>query len=153
MTALQTTEKTPVPPVAEFTSTLGRLNHALERASRRLEADSGVTAQQRALIRCIGKYPGMTLGQLATQVHVDPATVSVAIDRLEQRGLVERRRADRDRRRVMLGLTAAGRAIDGGGTAPSERALERLFETMPTTDLDCAQRVLASLAGLIEREL
>jgi MarR family transcriptional regulator, organic hydroperoxide resistance regulator len=140
-------------PMAEFMRTLWQLNHVLERASRRMESQSGVTAQQRMIIRCVGKYPGMTAGQLATHLHVDAGTVSAAIDRLEQKGLLERRKAQRDRRRVMLGLTAAGRAVDASAPGPTEQALNGLLQTAESQDVDCARRVLSSLSNLIERTL
>lgn len=50
---------------------LWRLNDALEQVSRRMEATSGVTAQQRMMLRWIAKYPGMTASQLAAQFHLD----------------------------------------------------------------------------------
>ena len=140
-------------PAAEFLRALWRLNHVFERASRRMESASGVTAQQRMIIRCVGKYPGMTAGQLAAHFHVDPGTVSAAIARLEEKGLVERRRTERDRRRVMLGLTAAGRAIDADVTGPVQAALAALFETAPSEEVACVRRILTALSTSIERAL
>jgi DNA-binding MarR family transcriptional regulator len=118
-----------------------------------MESNTGVTAQQRMIIRCVGKYPGMTAGQLAAHFHVDPGTVSAAIDRLEQRGLVERRRTERDKRRVTLWLTSAGRAIDADVTGPIEAALAALFETAPSEEVACTRRVLTALSTSIERVL
>ena len=152
-TAPELPEQLSLGPPAELMRTLWQLNHVLERASRRLESVSGVTAQQRMIIRCIGKYPGMTAGQLATHFHLDPGTVSVAIDRLEEKGLVERRRTERDRRRVMLGLTAEGRAIDAAVVGPAERAFGDLLEKAESADVASTHRVLALLADLIESAL
>jgi DNA-binding MarR family transcriptional regulator len=105
------------------------------------------------IIRCIGKYPGMTAGQLATHFHLDPGTVSAAIDRLEEKSLVERRRTERDRRRVMLGLTAEGRAVDAAVVGPAERAFSDLLEKAESADVASTHRVLALLAELVESAL
>lgn len=138
-------------PTVEFMRTLWRLNHGLERLSRRMEAAWGVTAQQRLIIRCIGKYPGMTAGQLARQFHLDAGTVSTSLARLERKGLVQRRRAERDRRRLTLGLTAAGRSVDQvAGTL--EHAVAALLKTSSGDDVSATRRILDTLTALLEAE-
>jgi DNA-binding MarR family transcriptional regulator len=138
-------------PTVEFMRTLWRLNHGLERLSRRMEAAWGVTAQQRLIIRCIGKFPGMTAGQLARQFHLDAGTVSTSLARLERKGLVQRRRAERDRRRLTLGLTAAGRSVDQvAGTL--EHAVAALLKTSSGDDVAATRRVLDTLTALLEAE-
>jgi DNA-binding MarR family transcriptional regulator len=138
-------------PNVEFMRTLWQLNHALERSSRRMEAEWGVTAQQRMIIRCVGKYPGMTASQLARHFHLDAGTVSTALGRLERKGLLERRRAPRDRRRLTLGLTADGRAIDReAGTL--ENAVAKLLETSAEGEVSCTRRVLEMLSELLDLE-
>jgi DNA-binding MarR family transcriptional regulator len=139
-------------PDMDFMRSLWRLNHAFERLSRRMVANFGVTAQQRMIIRCVGKYPGMTATQLARHFHLDPGTVSTALARLERKGLVERRRAARDRRRLTLGLTAAGRSVDRvAGT--SERAFERLLAAENARDIARSGRVLDAYSELLDREV
>jgi DNA-binding MarR family transcriptional regulator len=138
-------------PTVEFMRHLWRLNHALERFSRRMEASWGVTAQQRMIVRCVGRYPGITANQLARQLHVDAGTISAALGRLERKGLLERRRADRDRRRLTLGLTAEGRGIDQVAGS-LERAVESLLEVSSAEDLSSTRRILESLTMLLEAE-
>ena len=135
----------------EFLRSLWRLNHALERMSRGMESAVGVTAQQRLMIRCVGKYPGITASQLAAQFYLDAGTVSTALGRLESKGLLERRRGQRDKRRVTLGLTAAGRAVDKEVAAPVEQAVEALLGSMSAGDVTCTRRVLGTLADLLEK--
>jgi DNA-binding MarR family transcriptional regulator len=134
----------------ELMRCLWRLNHSLERASRRTEAAFGVTIQQRMIVRSVGRYPGMTMSQLARHFHLDPGTVSVAVNRLEQKGLLERRRTQRDRRRVTLGLTASGRALDGEAGGLIERVFETLASSVSPEDIGSARRVLEQLALLID---
>ncbi len=131
---------------------LWRLNHALEQVSRRMEATSGVTAQQRMMLRWIAKYPGMTASQLAAQFHLDGGTISSALSRLEGKGLLERGRDHRDHRRVTLGLTAAGREIDRVVSGSVDRALETLVATQSSADLERTSVVLRTLADLLEGE-
>jgi DNA-binding MarR family transcriptional regulator len=112
----------PLGSALAFLGRLWRLNHALERLSARMDRSLGVTAQQRFIIRCVGKYPGITAGALARVLHLDPGTVTAALHRLEAKGHVERRRDDRDRRRVTLGLTRAGIDLDRATSGTARRA-------------------------------
>lgn len=140
----------PLEPAIGFMRRLWRLNHALERLSSRMESSLGVTAQQRMIVRCVGKFPGITAGQLATQLHADPGTISTALARLERRGLVARRRDPRDKRRVALGLTAAGRALDRPAEGTVEAAVERLLATTDEASLRRTEQVLVALTDLLE---
>lgn len=57
------------------------------------------------LTRC-GALPAATL---ARELHLDPAAVTRALDRLEAKQLIQRQRSSSDRRVVMVDLTDAGR--------------------------------------------
>lgn len=142
----------PLSPALGFVRKIWQLNHAVEHLSKRMEAAHGVTAQQRMIIRLVGKYPGMTAGQLSEQLHLDPGTVSAALRRLESKGLLSRRADTRDKRRVVLGLPAAGRMLDKPTTGTVEWVLERLLEKSSKEDIDVASRVLQELVSALEAE-
>jgi DNA-binding MarR family transcriptional regulator len=139
----------PLGPALEFLRRLWRLDQALERLSTRMEKRLGVTAQQRLIVRCLGKYPGLTAGHLANLLHVDPGTVSVSLKRLERKGLLKRHVDPRDQRRVSLGLTAKGRAVDRPAQGTLEDAVERLLERTPEADLASMATILEQLTGLL----
>lgn len=50
-------------------------------------------------------------GALAELLHCDPSNVTLLVDRLTDRGLVESRTDSRDRRMKMIALTPAGEAV------------------------------------------
>jgi len=143
----------PLGPALDFLQRLWQLNHALEKLSSRMERRLGVTAQQRLILRCVGKYPGMTAGQLAGLLHVDPGTVSAALRRLESKGLLERRRDPRDKRRASLGLTAKGRAMDRPAEGTVEGAVERLLESARADELASMVKIVDQLTSLLGEEL
>lgn len=143
----------PLGPALDFLQRLWQLNHALERVSGRMEQRIGVTAQQRLMLRCVGKYPGMTAGQLATLLHVDPGTVSATLSRLENKGLLLRRRDPRDKRRVSLGLTAKGRALDHPAVGTVEGAVERLLASVPEDQLRTMEDVVDRLTRFLHDQL
>lgn len=143
----------PLGPALDFMQRIWQLNHALERLSSRMLKQLGITAQQRLVLRCVGKYPGLTSGQLASLLHVDPGTTSAALNRLEARGLLERRRHPRDQRRSVLGLTAAGRALDQPADGTVEHAVDRLLAGAPAGQLAATHAILERLTALLEAEL
>ncbi|MFN9808356.1 MAG: MarR family transcriptional regulator [Deltaproteobacteria bacterium] len=91
----------PAPPLATPALDLMRLllhvGHGLERLSLRMESRLGVTAQQRLVLRLIGRHPGITPGRLAERLHLDPGTISAIVRRLEAKKLVRRGSDPRDR--------------------------------------------------------
>ena len=136
----------------EFLQCLWRTSHAMERRSRRMEKAIGVTAPQRLVLRFLGRFPGVTAGQLAQALHVDPGTLSASLRRLEGRGLVERRRDPADTRRVTLGLTKLGRELDGARTGTVEAAADALLADASPRDLAATVRVLDRFAEILLAE-
>lgn len=142
----------PLGPPLELLRRIWRLNHAIELASTRMERALGVSASQRFVIRCVGRYPGMTAGRLASLLHVDRGTVSTALNRLEEKGLLVRRKDPRDGRRVTLGLTAQGRALDRPTEGTVEDAVDRLLRTAGADEVVTMTALLERLSALLEDE-
>jgi DNA-binding MarR family transcriptional regulator len=146
-------EDFPLSPSLQFLQRLWRLNHALERLSLRMDKQFGITAQQRLIIRCVGAYPGMTAGHLAGVLNVDPGTVSSALRRLEQRGLLERRRDPTDSRRAFLGLTGKGRALDMPAVGTVEAAVDELLREASQGEIRIVLSALERLSSLVDGKL
>jgi DNA-binding MarR family transcriptional regulator len=132
-----------------FLQCLWRTSHAIERRSRRMERTLGVTAPQRLVLRLLGRFPGITAGQLARSLHVDPGTLSASLRRLEARGLIERRRDPLDSRRVTVGLTRQGRELDVPRQNTIEAAADALLAGTSPRDLAATVRVLDRFSELL----
>jgi DNA-binding MarR family transcriptional regulator len=65
----------------------------------------GVNRTDGRCLDIVDQRPGITAGELADAVGLSPGAVTTVLDRLERRGLVERRRDPNDRRRVVVELT------------------------------------------------
>ena len=140
----------PLGPALDFLRRLWRLNHALEKLSNRMDQRLGVTAQQRLVIRCVGKYPGLTAGQLAQLLHIDPGTASATLNRLEEKRMIERRRDPRDKRRVALGLTERGRRIDRPTEGTVEDAAARMLDEVGVAEAAGVTAMLERFTMLLE---
>ncbi len=111
-----------------------------------MERTLGVTGPQRLVIRLVGRFPGVSAGQLAEVMSVHPSTMTGILRRLEARGLVQRRVDARDRRRLFLGLTAAGRELNVTESGTVEAAVDRVIHSLPEKRIAAAREVLATLA-------
>ena len=67
-----------------------------------------LTSVQFAALDAVAQQPGVDQASLAATISFDRATIGGVIDRLEQKGLVERAVSAQDRRARQLQLTAAG---------------------------------------------
>lgn len=137
-------------PALEFMRSIWRLSHALELTSGLMERSLGITAQQRMVIRCLGKQPGISPSQLASLLHLDRSTISTALNRMERDGLLTRRADENDRRSVTLWLSAKGKKLDRPSEATVESAVQRTLEQINQRDLKATGRVMEQLSLELE---
>jgi DNA-binding MarR family transcriptional regulator len=86
---------------------LFELVHEMMRHFPALAAEFELSPVQALVLRMLG-YGAQPMSVLAGHLSCDASNVTGLVDRLEGRGLVERRGAEHDRRVKMLGLTEAG---------------------------------------------
>jgi DNA-binding MarR family transcriptional regulator len=90
---------------------LRRISRASDLHSKHLAKVSGLTVPQAIVLQAIRTLGEVTTGRLAGHVELSQATLTVILDRIEQRGLIERYRSAADRRVVHTRLTADGQAL------------------------------------------
>jgi DNA-binding MarR family transcriptional regulator len=142
-----------LPEVLQFMRLLWELVHALDRASKYMNRDLGVTGPQRLALRVIGLFPGISAGQLARILHVHPSTLTGVLQRLIDQRLVERAAAASDRRRAQLRLTAPGRRIDGLGRGTVEAAVKSVLRRSSARERAAGQRLITSLSMKLAKQL
>ena len=103
-----------------------------------------LTPAQFAALVVIERNLGLSQTELGQSLGIDRSTLVAVIDRLENRGLVERADAPRDRRSYALHISNSGRALLADLT---ERV--RAHEAYIAGDLSAADRV--ALIGLLRR--
>lgn len=63
------------------------------------------------IVMVVGRRPHISAAEAGRQTDLEPDKVTRIVDRLVEQGLVDRSQESRDRRRVRLSLTAAGRKV------------------------------------------
>jgi MarR family transcriptional regulator, organic hydroperoxide resistance regulator len=148
------TEAKPLPPLGEqleFMRLLWAIDHGLQTRSKRMAATLGVTGPQRLVVRIVGRFPGVSAGQLAEILHLHPSTLTGILKRLDRRGLLTRKRDPRDGRRAVLGLSAVGRRLDVRAAGTIESLTRGVLAKLPRRKVRFTREVLAALArGLSE---
>ena len=130
---------------------LWAMDHGLQRRSKRMEVELGVTGMQRIVIRLIGRYPAITAGRLAELLHVHPSTLTGVLKRLVERGYVTRERDRSDARIARFALREDGERIDGTQAGTVEAAVRRALGRLAPEALDAARNVLSSVAEALAR--
>jgi DNA-binding MarR family transcriptional regulator len=87
--------------------------------------------------------PPISMRELAERLKSDPSNVTGLIDRLEARGLVERRPDPKDRRIKGLALTSAGADM-------RERLFARLYSA-PCSVAELSERDQRTLRDVLQR--
>ncbi|MDE2082656.1 MAG: MarR family transcriptional regulator [Burkholderiales bacterium] len=107
----------------------------------------GITPVQYAALQAAQRQPGLDQRTLAGAIGLDTSTIAGVIDRLERRGLIERRASPTDRRVRLLLPTAAGQTLLAQVVPGMLKAQRRILAPLPA-----AQRAqfLALLKTLVE---
>lgn len=138
---------------AAILSALRRISHATDSHSKALSRFTGLSLPQRIVLDAVATLGETTTGKLSKAVSLSQATVTVVLDKLEDKGLVERYRSRTDRRIVHARLCAKGRRVLMSlPPTPYDNFLDRLYSLEPTAQKRL-RRVVEDIAVLLEDAL
>jgi MarR family transcriptional regulator, organic hydroperoxide resistance regulator len=123
--------------------------HGLDRTSKLMSRQIGVTGPQRLVLRVVGLLPGISAGDLASLLHVHKSTLTGVLRRLEEQRLIARSSAESDRRRAVLHLTARGARVNAAAKITVEAAVSRVL----TKTTDSQRAVCRHVLDLVADEL
>ena len=138
--------------VGVIVDALRSLVRELRLASREAEQRVGVHGAQLHALRQLADSPATSLTELAERTHTDISSVSVVVSRLVEQGLVARKSADDDRRRLSLGLTARGRALVRRAPETSTSRLLRAASKLSDREVQALATGLAKLANGVGKD-
>lgn len=110
---------------------------------------SGLSPAQMHTIEVIGHHQTLRMKELAERLGITTGTLTVAVDKLEKMGLVERKPHESDRRSWLIVLTAEGKSI-----FEKHHKFHQDFTSEVSRDLDNDQlKQLTELMKLILKRL
>ncbi|HTR19872.1 MAG TPA: MarR family transcriptional regulator [Gemmatimonadales bacterium] len=136
--------------VAQIVQGLRRIVKALHAYSQDVYKNYGLTGPQLWALKTLRRAGPLSTGDLAVALAVHQSSVSILLDRLEQRGLVRRRRASRDRRVVRIELTRRGAALAAVAPEPAQGRLLHGLRAMATRDVRQIRRSVERLVVAME---
>jgi MarR family 2-MHQ and catechol resistance regulon transcriptional repressor len=133
------------PGPAKLWLSLWRASRAIEEHARRNINELGLGLTDFAVLEALlhkGPLPVNTIGKT---VMLTSGSMTAAVDRLEERGLVERSADPKDRRARIVRLTTAGRTLITLAFVDHERALERAATGLSPEERRTLVRLLLKL--------
>ena len=119
------------------------------RALRDELARHNATFSQYQHLRQLWKDDGLAQNELSRRIGIETASSTTVLDQLDKRGLIRRQRDPKDRRRIVVRLTPAGRALEGPlddcAIAVNGRARARLSQAQISALFDTVEIIIQNI--------
>lgn len=129
---------------------LRRITKAIHEFSKAVDREFSITGPQLWAIRTIGELGSCSAGELALRLCVHPSTVTGVIQRLEEKGLIERSRKPEDRRTAVLTLTPKGKDLLERAPYPAQGQLVAALRAMPAEEVARFRQTLSAIVDAME---
>jgi MarR family transcriptional regulator, lower aerobic nicotinate degradation pathway regulator len=110
--------------------------------------DFDLTPVQYAALVAIHTHPGIDATRLSAVIAFDRSTLGNVIERIETKGLVERKPSSEDKRIKLLYLTKAGAALLRDIKPAVDRAQARMLQPLKPADRKTLMALLTQLVDL-----
>lgn len=133
-------------------SAIRRIIRCVGLYSKELSAKAHITAPQLVcLVTLVDKGP-MTATTISREVFLSPSTIVGILDRLEEKGLVKRERASKDRRVVIVSATDEGKHLVETAPSPLQQKLTDALMALPLNEQVEIARSLERVVSLMEAQ-
>lgn len=131
----------------EVLISIRRIIRSIDLQSRYLVKQVGLTGPQLLILQEASRSGEVSVGKIAEAVSLGQATVTGIVERLEKKGLLERRRGEVDRRKVLVKITEQGKRL----LAESPPLMQKYFIERFSRLHDWEQSmILSSLQRLVQ---
>jgi DNA-binding MarR family transcriptional regulator len=142
--------------VGELSEALHRVVSRLALAMRRLDSSQAATgdltsAQLSILLTLLDRGP-IRMNHLAARERARTPTTTIAVQRLESRGLVTRYPDTADKRGVLVDITPRGLAVHRDSVVSRRTALAAMLGNLNDSELSTLTQALGPLEHLLDRD-
>ena len=121
--------------IVEFYEKLSSWEHEIVRGTE-------LTPNQMHAIEIIGHEKSLRMKELAEKLGVTTGTLTVTVDRLEQKGLIQRQPHEKDRRSFRIILTALGKKHFAKHHEFHIKLTEEIVSVLTAEELDSFENIL-----------
>ncbi len=132
--------------IADFRATMTQIKCAMSERLLRL----GISMAQLNILYTLRRSGEMPMSRLADVLNVSLSSATGLIDRLEERGYIERTRVPEDRRIVMVHLTPAGVQMIDEQDALADDLLRTVLGRLKASQLTAIAQATADLRAALE---
>ena len=132
-------------PANGFGRLLGRVKIAMHDALESELAPHDITAAQFVILMNLSSGEVDSASKLCKGVSYDPGAMTRMLDRLEAKGLIRRVRCGDDRRKVILELTAEGKAVYPKLVSTYVGVLNRFLQGFSKTEVRQLETLLSRI--------
>jgi DNA-binding MarR family transcriptional regulator len=133
---VESASEAPPDLVKQIIFQIRRLIQAKELYTKELNKKYQVSASQLNCLLALYENGPLPPSQIAKHIMVKSSTVTGIIDRLEQKGLVNRSRTSRDRRVITVELTEPGRTLAENAPPPIQQKVLEGLERLPQGEME-----------------
>lgn len=119
--------------------------HSVQAYSEKTRGGSGLGDSDFRVLEVLLHKGPLPVNTIGPKVWLTPGSISVAVDRLYERGLVSRVESEEDRRKKIVALTAKGRKLIEGVFAAHAAEMEKLAEVLTPKERRQVERGLKVL--------
>lgn len=109
-------------------------------------APYGVTPGQYAILKCLWDENGQTAKQIAERLCLDGSTITGILDRIEQKGLIEKKVDAKDRRALQVLLTKSGQELEKPLTKVIEEANRKALSSIDADRSEDLKKLLQEIS-------
>lgn len=132
--------------IADFRATMTQLKCASSERLLRL----GISMAQLHIMYTVQRSGEMTMSHLADVLNVSLSNATGLIDRLEERGFIERSRVPTDRRIVLVRVTDAGTTMLAEVDALSDSLMRSVLDRLPASQLRGVAHAVSALREAVD---
>lgn len=132
---------------------LRRIIQAIDLHSRQLVRQHGITTPQLLILKQVEAEGAITVSRLANKISLKQTTVTDILNRLEKKKLVRRTKDVKDRRRVLIEETEAGKKLLDAAPSPLQETFINEFEHLDTWKQTMILSSLQLLESLMAEEI
>lgn len=129
---------------------LRQIIRAIDVHSRKLKAEHKITGPQLLCLLAVVEGGSLISAEIASRVHLSPSTIVGILDRLEAKGLVRRKRDEKDRRLIHITATEQGRSLAREAPSPLQDALASALQRLPRTEQSSLSLSLMRIVDLMQ---
>lgn len=136
----------------QIIAALRQIAQAIDTYSRQLLTEHGLSAPQIGTMRALARSGSSTPTELAEALHLSPQTMAGILQRLEQRGMIQRERDTADRRSFVVRLTDEGRKAEAKAPPLLRDEFTTQLEKLPSWEQSMMLSTLQRIAQMMHAE-